>query len=189
MAMMSPFFGANFGWNHPWRSHWSAEPDDATAPVSGPLYEGSGTGVVYSSSRNFPEAYRNCFFINDWLQKKTWLWRPSWSGALMKSSQDFELFVDGGESLYRPTDMEFGPDGALWVLGWSAGYGAEYRDGQMTSEGRIYRIAPQAMAQSSDRVPMKSDLEKMSQDELIMALASTVAASKLDFSGRLVASI
>lgn len=145
-----PFLGAHFGWNHPWSAHWSTDSHAPSAPVSGPLFEGSGTGVVFADSAAFPAAYRGVFFVNDWLRKTTFLWRPQWKGALLKpAGGDWEPFVQGGRSLYRPTDLEVGPDGALWILGWSAGYGAEYRDGQMTSEGRVFRVsAPAAGARN-----------------------------------------
>lgn len=137
-----PFFSAHFGWNHPWSSHWGTDSHAPTAPVSGPLYEGSGTGVVFCQSPQFPPEYRGVFLVNDWLQKTTYLWRPQWDGALIRpAGGSFTPFIEGGSSLFRPTDMEFGPDGALWVLGWSSGYGAEWKDGQLTNEGRIYRIA------------------------------------------------
>jgi putative membrane-bound dehydrogenase-like protein len=137
-----PFYSAHFGWNHPWSSHWSTAPHLPTAPVSGPLFEGSGTGVVFGNSPQFPPMYRNVFFINDWLRKTTFVWRPDWDGAVMRPrGGDWEPFIVGGNSLFRPTDIEFGPDGALWVLGWSSGYGAEWKDDQLTNEGRIFRIA------------------------------------------------
>lgn len=137
-----PFFGAQFGWNHPWSAHWGTESHPPSAPVSGPLFEGSGTGVVFGDSPRFPSTHRGVFFINDWLRKTTFLWRPQWDGALLRpAGGDWEPFVQGGTSLFRPTDLEVGPDGALWILGWSAGYGAEYKDGQMTSEGRVFRVA------------------------------------------------
>ncbi|MEC8305945.1 MAG: PVC-type heme-binding CxxCH protein, partial [Planctomycetota bacterium] len=111
-----PFFGAHFGWNHPWSSHWSTETHAPTAPVSGPLFEGSGTGVIFCMSPQFPPEYRGTFLVNDWLSKKTYLWRPEWRGALMRPEGGaFTPFIEGGSSLFRPTDLEFGPDGALWV--------------------------------------------------------------------------
>ena len=137
-----PFYGAHFGWNHPWSSHWSTAPHAPTAPVSGPLFEGSGTGVVFCMSPQFPPEYRGAFLVNDWLRKATYLWRPQWDGALLRpAGGDFTTFIEGGSSLFRPTDLEFGPDGALWVLGWSSGYGAEWKDGQLANEGRVFRIA------------------------------------------------
>lgn len=135
------FDGAHFGWNHPWSSHWSTAFHAPTAPVSGPLFEGSGTGIVFGDSPQFPSDYRGVFFINDWLRKTTFVWRPQWDGALMRPrGGDWEPFLVGGNSLFRPTDIEVGPDGALWVLGWSSGYGAEWKEGQLSNEGRIFRI-------------------------------------------------
>ena len=150
-----PFFGAHFGWNHPWNAQWSDAADAPTAPVSGPLFEGSGTGLVFYDAPQFPEEFRRVFFINDWLRKTTFLWRPKWDGALLRPvGNQWETFVAAGKSLYRPTDIEVGPDGALWVLGWSRGYGAEWRDGKMTNEGRIFRIAWKETADSVNQPVM-----------------------------------
>jgi len=182
------FQGAHFGWNHPWSAHWGTPPHPPTAPVSGPLHEGSYTGIVFGDSPAFPGSHRQVFFVNDWLRKATFVWRPVWDGALLKpAGGDWEPFIDGGRSLFRPTDLEIGPDGALWILGWSAGYGAEYRDGQMTSEGRVFRVtatgrkpapalASRRARPMSDRTPTEliEDLDGLlpvwridAQDELV----------------------
>ena len=151
-----PFFGAHFGWNHPWSAHWGTDAHPPTAPVSGPLFDGSGTGVIFGDAPQFPSSLRGVFFINDWLRKTTFVWRPRWDGALLRSEgDDWEPFVQGGKSLFRPTDIEIGPDGALWILGWSAGYGAEYRDGQMTSEGRVFRVVSKASPPARWQAPKR----------------------------------
>lgn len=165
--VIMPFYGAHFGWNHPWSSHWGTESHAPTAPVSGPLFEGSGTGIVFGNSPQFPEQYRGAFFINDWLQKTTFIWRPQWDGALLRpAGGNWTPFIVGGKSLFRPTDLEFGPDGALWVLGWSSGYGAEWKDGELTNEGRIFRIA---WKDAPPTVNLKTErrLDRFSIDELI----------------------
>jgi putative membrane-bound dehydrogenase-like protein len=139
-----PFFHAHFGWNHPWNSHWADSPHPPTAPVSGPLFEGSGTGIIYYDAPQFPPSYRKVFFINDWGRRTTFLWRPTWEGALMRpAGGDWEPFARRGQALYGPTDIEVGPDGALWVLGWGGGYGANFdsKTGELQSEGRVFRIA------------------------------------------------
>lgn len=182
------FHGAHFGWNHPWSAHWDTRPHAPTAPVGGPLHEGSYTGIVFGDSPAFPASHRRVFFVNDWLRKTTFVWRPDWDGALLKpAGGDWEPFIDGGSSLFRPTDLEVGPDGALWILGWGAGYGAEHRDGQMTSEGRVFRVtatgqrsAPPLASRPtrpvSDRSPAElvADLDRLlpvwridAQDELV----------------------
>ena len=181
-----PFDGAHFGWNHPWSSHWSAAPHPPTAPVSGPLFEGSGTGVVFGDSLQFPPEYRSVFFINDWLRKTTFVWRPHWDGALMRPrGGDWEPFIVGGKSLFRPTDIEFGPDGALWVLGWSSGYGAEWKDGHLTNEGRIFRItwkeAPPITVTGKGQ-----SLKKCSVEELIGDFSSPLSVRRIDAQDELV---
>ncbi len=174
-----PFFGAHFGWNHPWSSHWSTEQHAATAPVSGPLFQGSGTGVIFCMSPQFPSNYRGAFLINDWLSKTTYVWRPEWDGALMRpAGGKFTPFIEGGSSLFRPTDLEFGPDGALWVLGWSSGYGAEWENGQLSNEGRIFRVS------WNDAPPAKlietKALQEFSVEELITEFDSPLPVRRID---------
>lgn len=152
-----PFFGAHFGWNHPWSAHWGIDAHPPSAPVSGPLFEGSGTGVIFGDSPQFPSSHRGVFFINDWLRKTTIVWRPHWAGALLRpAGGDWEPFVQGGPALFRPTDLEIGPDGALWILGWSSGYGAEYQDGRMTSEGRVFRVVAKNSPAARWQTPKRS---------------------------------
>lgn len=152
-----PFFGAHFGWNHPWCSHWSDERHPPTAPVSGPLFEGSGTGLVFYDAPQFPSAFRGVFFINDWLRKTTFVWRPKWDGALLRpAGGNWEPFVEGGPALFRPTDLEVGPDGALWMLGWGSGYGAEWKDGMLINEGRVFRIAWKNAATAMWNTPQRT---------------------------------
>lgn len=151
-----PFPGAHFGWNHPWSAHWGVEAHAPSAPVSGPLFEGSGTGIAFGDSPAFPATHRGVFLINDWLRKTTFVWRPRWDGALLRPVGGWEPFVQGGQSLFRPTDLEIGPDGALWILGWGSGYGAEYRDGLMTSEGRVFRVASRVEKPLAWRKPRRS---------------------------------
>lgn len=183
-----PFLGAHFGWNHPWSSHWSDEPHPSTAPVSGPLFEGSGTGVIFYEAPQFPAAYRGVFFINDWLRKTTFVWRPKWEGALLKpAGGNWEPFAEGGPSLYRPTDVEVGPDGALWMLGWGAGYGAEWKDGKLTNEGRIFRIAwKDATAANWNTLQRAKPRAKWTVAELVLDFAGPLPVWRTDAQEELV---
>lgn len=173
--------GGQFGWNHAWSSHWGLEPHLPTAPVSGPLFEGSGTGVVFGGGV-FPDSYQGVFFINDWLQKRTYVWRPSWDGALLKpAGGEWSVFVEGGRALYRPTDLEFGPDGALWVLGWSSGYGAEWQNGELKNEGRVYRIAAESpTVHGSWAVYGSRGAEELSERQLISQFSSPSPVHRTD---------
>lgn len=177
-----PFQRAHFGWNHPWSAHWGTEPHAPSAPVSGPLFEGSGTGIVFGDSAAFPASHRGVFFINDWLRKATFVWRPRWEGALMRpDGGDWQPFIEGGRALFRPTDLEFGPDGALWVLGWGRGYGAEYRDGQFVSEGRVFRIAPAHPNRSPQMTPAPdTPPARRSVPQLLQAFESPLPVRRVE---------
>lgn len=182
------FFGAHFGWNHPWSAHWGTEFHAPSAPVSGPLFEGSGTGIVFGDAPSFPASHRGVFFVNDWLRKMTFVWRPRWDGALLRpAGGDWEAFVRGGTSLFRPTDLEFGPDGALWILGWSAGYGAEYKDGRMSSEGRVFRVtAKGAPAVHEPEAKRARPMSAWTVSELVDDFAGPVAVWRTDAQDELV---
>ena len=148
--ILSPFFKAHFGWGHPWSSHWTGENHPPTVPVSGPVFHGSGTGVVYGTSGNFPESYRGVFFCADWLNRNLFVFRPQWNGALMRNMAQPEIFAaapsgrameSSSGMLFDPTDIEFGPNGALWVASWGHGYGAQIEDGQQVDQGRVFQIS------------------------------------------------
>ena len=96
--IISPFYGAHFGWGHPWSYDWKGDDHLPSAPSAGPLFEGSGTGVVYCGLEHYPETYRGVFLINDWLRREVYIYRPNWNGAWMQSESDkFELFAHAGE--------------------------------------------------------------------------------------------
>lgn len=119
-----PFFGAHFGWGHPYSSHWSGDKNLPTVPVSGPMFPGSGAGIIYYDHEHFPTAYRQLFILNDWLDG-TMLYRPTWDGAIMKPEGGaLQPFIrrGTGDMLYRPTDLEVGPDGSIYVCGWGGNY-------------------------------------------------------------------
>ncbi len=165
--ILMPFYGAEFGWGHAWSADWTGENHLPTVPVSGPTFQGSATGVIFADAPNWPEKFRGVFLINDWLLKKTYLYRPEWQGALMQPKDGrLEDFIVGKNALFRPVDMAFGADGALYITGWGRGYGVE-RDaaGNMTNEGRIFRIAPKGM-KPLPPLPDKK-LADMSVDELL----------------------
>lgn len=75
---------------------------------------------------------------------------------MLRPAGGWQPFVQGGRSLFRPTDIEVGPDGALWILGWGSGYGAEYHDGQMTSEGRVFRVMGSGDQRREWRLPKRT---------------------------------
>jgi len=187
-----PFWNAHFGWNHPWSAHWTHKPHPPSAPVSLPNFDGSGTGIIFCDSPQFPPEYRKLFFINDWLRKTTFAWKPKWEGALMNcDGGTWKPFIEGGKSLFRPTDIEVGPDGALWVLGWSRYYGAEppsaYKDGKMINEGRVFHIRWKDAKPANGLAPKrKQPLAKWSVADLIEDFEGPLPVWRIDAADELV---
>ena len=179
------FFGAHFGWGHSWSSDWIGHDHPPTVPASGPFFEGSGTGITYYDSEQFPESFRGVFFINDWLRGRVYAFRPKWNGALIESAtEELETFAEAGGALFKPSDIEVGPDGALYVLGWSGGYGATFKDGKQTNEGRIFRIWSKAkpLPKRAEWLAKKRSrpYAEWSVDELIEDLGHQIAAWRVD---------
>ncbi|MDG2124813.1 MAG: c-type cytochrome, partial [Verrucomicrobiales bacterium] len=152
--IFAPFYGAHFGWGHPWSYDWKGDGHLPTAPANGPLFEGSGTGVIYCGLQNYPDHYRGVFLINDWLRREVYIYRPTWDGARrLPDSDRFQLLAHagGGRAMpksegrsFDPVDIEIGPDGAIWISSWGRQYGAHYENGQLANAGRIYRLWPKS---------------------------------------------
>ena len=152
-----PFFGADFGWAHRWSSSWTGENHLPTVPISGPVFTGSGTGITFYDHPQLPPEFRGVWFINDYLHRTTYVYRPRWDGALLQPQGGrWEPFLRAGASLFNPVDIEPGPDGALYLTGWGAELGAVFRDGQQRNEGRVFRVSAPAHPAADWRQPHRA---------------------------------
>ena len=190
--VFAPFYGAHFGWGHPWSFDWKGIDHLPTVPVSMPLYEGSGAGLIHYHAKHFPAEYRDVFFVNDWMRREIYVFRPEWQGALIRhQGGEFPgrlAHADGGRSLakgsgrvFEPTDIEVGPDGALYVLSWGHGYGATMKGQEQIDAGRVYRIRHAA----SELIDWKTfdrslPLGERSLDQLFDDFSSSIPAWRVD---------
>ncbi|MEP6662452.1 MAG: PVC-type heme-binding CxxCH protein, partial [Verrucomicrobiota bacterium] len=120
----------------PWNSEKIWDPEKAleigfVVPPVADIASGPA-GLTYYPGVGFPEKYDNHFFLVDF--------RGSASQTLVHSftvkakGASFEL-VDREDFLSNilATDVDFGPDGAIYISDWVAGWGP-------TGKGRIYRM-------------------------------------------------
>lgn len=190
--VFAPFFGAHFGWGHPWSFDWKGIDHLPTIPISMPLYEGSGAGVIYYNASHFPSEYRGAFFVNDWMRREVYLFKPEWLGAFRRQEgggpPSVFTHAEGGRTLpassgrvFEPTDIEVGPDGALYILSWGHAYGGTIKDGKQIDAGRVYRIRHTA----SDLIGWSKEkrnkpLTERSFPELLDDLGSSVPAWRVN---------
>ena len=185
--IFAPFFGAHFGWGHAWSYDWKGDNHLPTAPSSGPLFEGSGAGIIYCNIPSYPEKYRDIFLINDWLNRETYIFKPEWKGAwrFSEASKLIPIASAGtGRSMplskgrsFDPVDIEIGPDKAIWISSWGRQYGAHYENGKLANEGRIYRIWPKKINPKIDTNKHRSkNINQWSINELMVDLGSHLPA-------------
>lgn len=149
--LFAPFHGAHYGKRHAWSYSWTGENNPCTVPMTGlfPTANGSAVGVIYYTSEQFPPEWRNGFFMGDSDGERVYFYKQEWDGARAKATlKEFAWTKEIGKgALFMPTDVEAGPDGSLYVVGWGSTYGskwAPYHKGRdenaKLNEGRIFRM-------------------------------------------------
>src|SRR5262249_42128457 len=126
--------------------------------------------------------------INDWLRKTTFAYRSRWDGALVQpDGGKWRDFARGRNALYEPVDIEIGPEGALYITGWGASYGAVFKDGQQVNEGRVLRISWPKAPEARWNTPKRGKpIVQWSFAELVEDLGATVRVWNVDAQDELV---
>ena len=129
---------------------------------------GSGpSGFACAPGTGMPEKYRGAFLLADFLGGRSHsgirAFKLAAAGATFKLQEDWHL-VKG----VLATDVEFGPDGAVWISDWVDGWVGE-------GKGRIYRLKPEGDALAAEardtRTLLARDLSTASTSELCLLIA------------------
>lgn len=125
--------GAEFGWRSG-SAKWPSYYFDSL-PASANIGRGSPTGVVFYHHNRFPSKYSDAFFISDWAQGEILAVHMKRQGATWKG--DAEVFATGNP--LNVTDVEVGPDGALY-----------FSCGGRGTEGGVFRIIHQSSTEVAE---------------------------------------
>ena len=136
--------------------------DPGVAPAGDVYGGGSPTGNVFYENGALGAAYEGTFIAAEPGRNEIFAYRPTRSGAgfTLGTRQIFATsnaerkyagsdFIGGNatakgaaETLFRPSDVAIGPDGALYVSDWIDPRVGGHTDLDDTTAGAIYRIAP-----------------------------------------------
>lgn len=164
-------YGWHIGWQHlPKMGAWNAErlwelgTTNTAAYVIPPIaHIGHGpAGVAFYPGTGLPSYYRNHFFMCDFpggVQTFTVMNRGAGFDVANVRQFMWELF---------PVDVDFGPDGGLYVLDWVQGW-------EKTGKGRLFRVfdekGPKDPAIEQTRKLIAEGMSKRNVDELGNLLA------------------
>jgi putative membrane-bound dehydrogenase-like protein len=136
--------------------------DPGVAPAGDVYGGGSPTGNVFYENGALGPGWEGTFFAAEPGRNEIFAYRPTRSGAgfnlgerqivaTSNPARDYagSDFVGGNrtargtaETLFRPSDITVGPDGALYVSDWIDPRVGGHTDLDDTTAGAIYRIAP-----------------------------------------------
>ncbi|HEY7499162.1 MAG TPA: PVC-type heme-binding CxxCH protein [Vicinamibacterales bacterium] len=159
--------------------------DPGMAPAGDVYGGGSPTGNVFYENGALGAAWEGTFLAADAGRNEIFSYKPARQGAgfaldrkifvttNVKQQYAGSDFVMGSagvtravETLFRPSDVAVGPDGAIYISDWIDARVGGHQDLDDTVSGAIYRIAPKGFTSS----PPKFDAATI--DGLVTALRS-----------------
>ena len=165
-------------------AEWRQE-DPGIMPAGDVYGGGSPTGTVFYENGSLGPSWEGTFFAADAGRNEVFAYKPAPHGAGFALQRKVFLtsnakqqyagsdFVGGNatakgaiETLFRPSDIAVGPDGALYVSDWIDARVGGHQDLDDTLSGAIYRIAPKGFVSN---VPA---FDAATIDGLITALRS-----------------
>jgi putative membrane-bound dehydrogenase-like protein len=141
-------------------------PDEIMPPL-GAYGQGGGTGALSLHDERWPEAYRGVLLTGDWGRSEVYRHELKPAGATFRA--DSNVFL----SIPRPTGMDIGGDGRLYVASWRGGEASVYVGPQV---GFLACVSPPGWTASGRTDPRAAGLP-----ELIDGLCGPNAALRIDF--------
>jgi quinoprotein glucose dehydrogenase len=153
-------------WNREklWHPHHEGQPAYIVPPITN--FADGPSGLAFYPGTGLSDHFKDRFFLVDFRGG------PANSGIRTFRNKakgaTFEL-VDAEETIWNvlATDVEFGPDGAIWLSDWINGWNGE-------GKGRIYRVHSDELAKSpivqEVKTLLASDWSKLSAPELVSLL-------------------
>ena len=171
--------------------------DPGMAPVGDVYGGGSPTGNVFYETGALGPAFEGTFFAADAGRNEIFSYKPARQGAGFALNRKVAIttnvkgeyagsdFVMGSSTtmgqtmtLFRPSDIAVGPDGALYVSDWIDQRVGGHQDLDNTVSGAIYRIAPKGFV---SRVP-KFD-EKTIEGQITALRSPAINVRAIGFEG------
>jgi putative heme-binding domain-containing protein len=138
-------------------------PDEIMPPL-GAYGQGGGTGALSLYDERWPEAYRGALLTGDWGRSEVYRHDLKSSGASFRANSSVFLAIP------RPTGMDIGSDGRLYVASWRGGEASVYVGPQV---GFLACVAPPGWSPTSPVDP-----KGLAPAELIDGLCGPNAASR-----------
>ena len=138
-------------------------PDEIMPPL-GAYGQGGGTGALSLHDERWPEAYRGALLTGDWGRSEVYRHDLKPAGASFRANSSVFLTIP------RPTGMDIGADGRLYVASWRGGEASVYVGPQV---GFLACVAPPGWSPTSPVDP-----KGLALAELIDGLCGPNAASR-----------
>ena len=118
-------------------------------------------GMMIYQGTNFPKEYRGKIFTTNLHGHRVNVDRLEREGSGFAGRHEPD-FMKTDDPWFRATEIQYGPDGGVYILDWSDIGECHEADGVHRTSGRIYKIT------YGDPVkPKETDVTKLSNDELV----------------------